>query len=523
METSELKQVKPGSLSISRRIVGERPSIQPKFVADRLELLECIGEGGMSSVYKARHLVMNKIFAVKLLNPYLTAKQNNLKRFQQEAKAASILNHPNIITVHDCGVTHDNHAFLVMDYIDGTSLADVLEQQFKIAPERAIPIFIQTCDALAHAHVHGIIHRDLKPSNIMLLKEGDQTYVVKIVDFGIAKLLDTTDIGEGNQHLTQTGDVFGSPLYMSPEQCTGNQLDKRSDIYSLGCTMYQSLTGKPPLAGSNAFDTMRKQLHEMPAAIVGEKSENALLKRMNAIIMKCLAKEPQERYQDMSHVRHDLVLARDEPDAVWRLRSLAGNSLTLKQHVEIVPKQLLLPIICLVVTAGLTAAVWQNSVAASGSQSAFDKQSLWSGTLMPEVGQYPETRSFVQQFEQADLLRRKRQYFDAEQLYKRERQRWLTWLSDPANLKAAKVKLPVLATIDLAVALCNINLGDYETADKSMGESIEEAKEAAATGMIPLPLLKKMEDVYSTILWHTNPVKATLNALSNSDVAQEAK
>jgi serine/threonine protein kinase len=348
----------------------------PASISDRLELLERIGEGGMSTVYKARHLVMGKVFAVKILNPHLTAKPQSLLRFQQEAKAAASLSHPNVITVHDCGV-HDNHAFLIMDYLEGHSLGDVIDVQGKIPPERAIPIFIQTCDALGHAHLNSVIHRDLKPSNIMLVNDANHDDFVKIVDFGIAKLLDASEMDEkGHQSLTQTGDVFGSPLYMSPEQCTGQKLDKRSDIYSMGCLMYETLTGKPPLIGANVLETMHKQLNDTAAPIVDDKSQDKLLKRLDAIITKCLAKDRKARYQDMTELRNDLIMARDEPDARWRVMSLAGKvQKSAKRTGRASP--LLLPAVATVVISSLLLAIARTSSEAMGRFKTYDNRSIW--------------------------------------------------------------------------------------------------------------------------------------------------
>jgi serine/threonine protein kinase/tetratricopeptide (TPR) repeat protein len=364
----------------------------PASISDRLELLERIGEGGMSTVYKARHLVMGKVFAVKILNPHLTAKPQSLLRFQQEAKAAASLSHPNVITVHDCGV-HDNHAFLIMDYLDGKSLGDVIDVEGKIPPERAIPIFIQTCDALGHAHLNSVIHRDLKPSNIMLLNDANHDDFVKIVDFGIAKLLDASEVDEkSHQNLTQTGDVFGSPLYMSPEQCTGQKLDKRSDIYSMGCLMYETLTGKPPLIGANVLETMHKQLNDTAAPIVDDKSQNTLLKRLNAIITKCLAKDRKARYQDMAELRNDLIMARDEPDGRWRAMSLAGKvQKTAKRKGRMSP--LVLPAVATVVISSLLLAIARTSSEAMGRFKSYDNRSIW--VFMPP--NEPRSATFLEE------------------------------------------------------------------------------------------------------------------------------
>jgi serine/threonine-protein kinase len=233
--------------------------------ADRNEIISPIAAGGMSVVYKARHTLRKNLVAVKMLLPHMLLSSTNLKRFQQAAQAASALSHPNLITVHDLGLTPYGMPYLVMEYIEGCGLSDLIKREGRISPARCLDILIDACDASSVAHEKGIIHRDLKPSNIMIAVSGDGTEQVKIVDFGIAKLLPTG--GEEAQRLTQTGELFGSPLYMSPEQCLSRPLDARSDVYLLGCVMYEALTGSPPLAGGSIMETMYKHMHEVPPGL----------------------------------------------------------------------------------------------------------------------------------------------------------------------------------------------------------------------------------------------------------------
>ncbi|MBS1955595.1 MAG: protein kinase [Cyanobacteria bacterium SZAS-4] len=273
-----------------------------RAASERLEIVEQIGKGGMAVVYKARHLVMNKPVAVKLLLPHLTSDPTSLKRFQQEAQATATLSHANIVHIHDCGLT-EGQAFIIMDFVEGKSLEQIIGNE-TLSPERAIEIFVQISEALNHAHERGIIHRDLKPSNVMLTTDKKGFDMVKVVDFGIAKLL-TNDEGTMN-NLTQTGDVFGSPLYMSPEQCAGKKLDNRSDIYSLGCLMYEALTGQAPIIGTNFLDTMQKHLTDLPAPFPPEIAKNPLAKKLQVIVFTCLAKEPSARYATMKEVSQDL-------------------------------------------------------------------------------------------------------------------------------------------------------------------------------------------------------------------------
>lgn len=272
-----------------------------KVLGGHYQILSAIGAGGMSAVFKARHDMLDRIVAVKIMHSHMLTQQGSLARFQQEAKAASHLTHPNIISVHDFGVSNDEQVYLVMDYLEGISLAELLVEKGHLTPERAVPIFMQICDALHHAHHRGIIHRDLKPSNVMLINTESLEDVVKIVDFGIAKLLPGSALE--SQRLTQTGEVFGSPIYMSPEQCTGQTLDARSDIFSLGCVMYETLCGKPPFVGQNMLETMYIRLSEKAK---GFDPDLKIPKQLEAAIMIAIAREPENRYQNMLELRQDL-------------------------------------------------------------------------------------------------------------------------------------------------------------------------------------------------------------------------
>jgi serine/threonine protein kinase len=274
------------------------------ILGGKYEIGAFLGAGGMSTVYKAKHVLTGKIVAIKLMHGKLLNDATSLRRFQQEAKAASRLNHANAITVHDMGIAGEQ-PYLVMDYLDGEPLSATIRAAGKLEPKRAVHIFIQACDALSAAHKMGIIHRDLKPSNIMLVVHDGLPDYVKLVDFGIAKI--TAQEGDA-QKLTTTGEVFGSPLYMSPEQASGRSLDVRSDIYSMGCLMYEALMGHAPLEGDNVIMTLFKQLSEMPPPLSGLDADIRLTNWLNQILMKCLEKDPAKRYQTVDELRADLLL-----------------------------------------------------------------------------------------------------------------------------------------------------------------------------------------------------------------------
>ncbi|HEY9714721.1 MAG TPA: serine/threonine-protein kinase [Chroococcales cyanobacterium] len=278
-------------------------------LADKYEIIGLIGKGGMSSVYKARHLATKKLIAVKVMHSFLLADSQAVRRFQKEATASSRLNHPHAISVHDLGVAGDGRPFLVMDYLEGRSLADMIAAEGKLEVWRCLHIFIQICEALSSAHGEGIIHRDLKPSNIMIVRAGDEVDFVKVVDFGIAQILPQEGGTEGSAEglrLTATGEIFGSPLYMSPEQCQGLKLDPQSDIYSMGCLMYEGLTGAPPLEGRNMLETMYKQTNEMPETLTGIDADVRMVQRLDAVLQKAMAKRPADRFESMRALRKEL-------------------------------------------------------------------------------------------------------------------------------------------------------------------------------------------------------------------------
>jgi serine/threonine protein kinase len=273
-------------------------------ISDRYKVLSLLGSGGMGSVYKVEDKTLGKIFAVKVLSPKLTEDQAAFRRFSQEAKASGELNHPNINNVYEQGTTDSGAPFLVMDYLEGETLCDILKKEGRLQYERAIDIFEQICQALEQAHNKGVIHRDVKPSNIIIVPSEGGGELVKVVDFGIAKVLPATD--NKTAQLTQTGEIFGSPLYMSPEQCNGENLDARSDIYSLGCTMFETLTGRAPFAATNPFKVMMNQVQMPPPAMRSAAPKLEVPSALEAIIMTCLEKKPADRYQTVSALQADL-------------------------------------------------------------------------------------------------------------------------------------------------------------------------------------------------------------------------
>lgn len=285
-----------------------------EIIGDRYRIVSLLGHGGMGAVFKVEQIFLNQTFALKTL----TAKNFTdiaIRRFQKEAQAAGKLTHPNLVRALDFGVLKNGNPFYVMDLVDGDNLAEYTKKTGLLKLEEVFKIFIPICFALGYAHTEGIIHRDIKPGNIMLARTGNPTdpFVPKIVDFGIAKLTNAEDGISVN--LTQTGEVFGTPLYMSPEQCFGKNLDSRSDIYSLGCVLYETLTGAPPFTADSALALMMKHQSEEPASMKEASLGREFPANLEKIVMRTLEKDPNHRYQRLEDLASDLANLQLDYDA----------------------------------------------------------------------------------------------------------------------------------------------------------------------------------------------------------------
>ncbi|MBX9693060.1 MAG: protein kinase [Cyanobacteria bacterium] len=276
-------------------------SLVGQIINDRFRIESMLGRGGMASVYKARHLIVDRSVAIKLLHRN-HCSDIVLRRFTKEGRVLSNLSHPNIISFLDFGMLPSGEPYLVMDYLDGLTLAQLIKKSGALPLRDVLEIFLQLCDGLQHAHSKGVRHRDLKPSNVMIFDSADGR-TARIFDFGIAKLLSEDS---DDKQLTQTGEVFGSPLYMSPEQCRGLSIDERSDIYSLGCALYEALSGRAPLEGANALLTIQMHASQIPVPICELCPELPI--QLNSILRKCLAKDPDDRYGAVSDLRFELEM-----------------------------------------------------------------------------------------------------------------------------------------------------------------------------------------------------------------------
>jgi serine/threonine protein kinase len=296
---SALTPVELFSRDLSERLVAEQ------VLESKYRVIALIGKGGMGAVYRAHHLRLGKDVALKT---FLASELSDLAwvRFQREARAIARLDHPNVVKVFDFGVGDNGIPFYTMELLQGESLADRINGQGALDLVAVLNIFIQAAHGLAAAHAKGIVHRDIKPANIFLdtsLKSGASGYTAKIVDFGIASLaVENNDSGQK----TTTGEVFGSPLYMSPEQFRGEELTNATDIYSFGCAFFEALVGRPPFFGANAFTTMHKHFNEPPPSLAECFPTKRLPRRLEVLVGSLLAKEPEKRPASFSVVIAEL-------------------------------------------------------------------------------------------------------------------------------------------------------------------------------------------------------------------------
>jgi serine/threonine-protein kinase len=281
-----------------------------RVIADRYHVLKVVGEGGMGRIYLAEHVRMNRQCALKVMRPTLVHDADSAARFGREASNAARIIHPNVAAVFDYGET-DGLVYLVMEYVDGEPLGEILQTGGALKPHRALTIVKQVTDALTAAHELGIVHRDLKPDNIIVTRSKSGREVAKVVDFGIAKAIAESP----DRRLTETGLVIGTPEFMSPEQLVGDPADARSDIYSLGCIFYLMLVGSPAADAPTRDAMLKRRLNELPPH--PSRAKNDLPPELDAIVVRMLAISPADRYQTAAELRAalDQVQLAPDPDA----------------------------------------------------------------------------------------------------------------------------------------------------------------------------------------------------------------
>ena len=271
---------------------------QPRLLGGRYQLGELLGTGGMADVRRGRDVRLGRDVAVKVLRPDLARDPAFQARFRREAQAAASLTVPSIVSVYDTGEDTYGIPYIVMEHVEGRTLRDVLQEEGRLLPQRALELTAEICGALEVAHTAGIVHRDVKPGNVMLTRAGE----VKVMDFGIARAATDTS------GMTQTAAVIGTAAYLSPEQARGEHVDARSDLYSTGCLLYELVTGAPPFTGDSPLAVAYQHVREDPAP--PSTYDPTLPRAVDAVVLTALAKNPANRYQSAAEMRDDLLRAR---------------------------------------------------------------------------------------------------------------------------------------------------------------------------------------------------------------------
>ena len=295
-----------------------------RTLGGRYRFLEKLGQGGMGAVYKAQHVKMNRLTAVKILTSELAHNRQFVARFEREAEMASQIDHPHAVSIYDFGETDDGLVYLAMEFIDGQPLSAILARERCLPLERVVHITRQAAEALSAAHQLGIVHRDFKPDNVMVSNKPGRPDWVKVVDFGIAK---RSTIDPAEQLLTQVGAVLGTPQYMSPEQVAGESVDARSDLYSLATVTYEMLCGSLPFEGSSTTNVMMKRVMEAPTPLHQRiRPQTALPPGVEWVIMRALARNPNERYLSTTQFAAELDNAARTPSGYQQSDRYPGGT-----------------------------------------------------------------------------------------------------------------------------------------------------------------------------------------------------
>jgi serine/threonine-protein kinase len=329
-----------------------RPKLRPevadplvgKVLGERFQILELIGQGGSGTIYRAEHVTLRRKVAIKVLHAELSRDDLAVERFRREATTVAEIDNEHIVEIHDFGRTPDGRLYLAMELLEGETLDAVLAREHQLSVERTADILIQVGEALMEAHAIGYVHRDLRPRNLYLAVRRGRANFVKLLDFGLAKLVET----DAQAASTSLGMTFGDPRYMSPEQARGDRIDRRADIYQLGCIAYEMLTGAPPFTGSRVFDILTKQVTEIPAPLPTKRPGVPIW--MEAAVAKMLAKDPENRFAtttrmvealrrglDTGEVMEDQIARRREsipPPSVSRVMQKMGISSPSEEPVQ---------------------------------------------------------------------------------------------------------------------------------------------------------------------------------------------
>ena len=286
-------QAAPAMLNQSQELATEKVGT---VIDRRYRITGLLGRGGMGSVYRAEHVRIRRPVALKLLHPEYAAIDEIARRFEREAFATGRIDHPNIVTVSDFGELPDGTMFLVMELLDGVSLADVLADEKRLSIDRALGITKHVLRGLGHAHACDIVHRDVKPENVLLVEHAGQREFAKLLDFGIAKLLGEAEVEEGGEKLTQAGVAFGTPAYISPEQATGSPTDHRADLYSTSAMLFEMLTGRAPFISEEKLKLLAMHATRPAPRMRDIAPELEIPQELELIVARGLQKEPGDRY-----------------------------------------------------------------------------------------------------------------------------------------------------------------------------------------------------------------------------------
>lgn len=329
---------------------------EPELIADRYEVIARTGEGALGKVYRAFDPLLKKEFAVKVLGKSMhDPGGKDLLRFQQEARVISRLSHNNIVGVYNFGLDRDDVPYLVLEFLDGRSLSAMLKEDGPLDLEEAIELFVPICQAMGYAHDQGVVHRDLKPSNVIVATDESGESRPVVIDFGIARF---AEMFVTRMKLEQSTEGLGSgtPYYMSPEQCDGQPTDARSDIYSLGCMLYQCLTGRLPVEGDTLFAVLEGHRSRIPLPMsLNHESKRAAIAAQE-IVSKALSKDPDSRIQSMGELRDALL---DLADLITREREAADTKPGGAKH-PVVSKGIVILILGILVITGSGLAVWRQ-------------------------------------------------------------------------------------------------------------------------------------------------------------------
>jgi serine/threonine protein kinase len=494
---------------------------------ERFEVVELLGQGSLSVVYKAWDKQNRTSVILKVVHKHLLSTIKSLKKFDQKMNALIELDSPHVGNYRDVMFV-DGRIVLVMRPYIFESLEDLLSKTGHIGPERAVGIFIQVCKALEAGVEKDIQHRDLKPSNIIILDNQKYSDEIMVLDLGIARLIadENTDT-KSDQYVTRTKETFGSPLYLSPEQCAGKKVDYRSDIYALGCVIYESLTGKPPFVGKNVLETAYKHMNDLPRPLGLDPSLEPISTRFEEVVSKCLAKEPEARYQTAEELRHDLELLLGASDAEWASQAFIYRASKAKRQSSFVsglraytPKadisveSLIWGVGILLLVSVVVYWCWIILKPESKKYPSLDPAMLWvvqqksKPTPVEDFGNKEEAAKVNLQSIERDIGKNCREYADAllaiVQLY-HESQHWNDALTYGKALVQTTEKLekdgqegpaPMSECYRL-VAYAAFMSGAYDEAIPAAERSLDLAKNKTALNVNNIQCLRILGDLYS--------------------------